>query len=74
MFSLLDVHQATLESSDNCLRSIGHIEPHQDDADVAFNSRLGNAKVGCNLLIASTANDELQDFALTNAEVRVRDA
>lgn len=40
---ILEVHEAALQSRHDCLRSIGDIQPHQDDADVAFNSRLGNA-------------------------------
>lgn len=63
------MNQPALQRSDDCLGAIGHVEAHENHADVTLDRRLGDAEIGRDLFVALAADDEIEHLALARAEV-----
>ena len=68
------MNESALQRSDDCLRPVTHVEAQEDDADMAFDGGLHDAELGCNLLVALPAGNQLEHFEFARAEFRVGNA
>jgi hypothetical protein len=69
--SVSEMDEAALESGDDGLGSVIHVEAHENNADVTFHSGFGDAEVAGNFAIRFPPDHEVEDLALASAELRV---
>ena len=56
--SMLVPNQPSLQRGNGCLGTIGNVQPHKNDADVALHGRFRNAQVIRDLLVAPAFDDQ----------------
>ena len=66
------MNQAASQSSENCLRPVGHVQLLEDHADVAFHGSFGDPQQGCDGFIAASLRNQLQHLPLTIAQHGMR--
>ena len=64
--SVSEMDEAALESGDDGLGSVIHVEAHENYAHMAFDGGFRDAQFSGNLLIALAAHDQVKYFALAS--------
>jgi hypothetical protein len=63
------MNDAALQRFDDGLRPIGHIKPVEDQIDVPFHGRFGDAQCAADFLVAAPVRNQLQYFDFAPAQL-----
>ena len=67
----LEMDDAALQSSHDSLSAIFHLQTHQNRADMGFDGCFRDAQVRGNPFVALAMGKELENLALSRAEIRI---